>query len=91
MTEDFEMNRMRARDCELAEEWDDPELKAQLGVADGERLMVAVYLPVEFREPDDDATPEQEAASIVARLHEPVAVLSEDGELLAFARPPKSA
>ena len=61
------------------------------GVADGERLMVAVYLPVEFREPDDDATPEEEAAWIVARLHEPVAVMSEDGELLAFARPPKSA
>ena len=87
----FEMGQLRARDCELAEECSDRELKVQLGVADGERLMVAVYLPVEFREPDDDATPEEEAAWIVARLHEPVAVMSEDGELLAFARPPKSA
>ena len=40
------------RDDELASESSDQELKAELGVADGERLMVAVYLPVEFRELD---------------------------------------
>jgi hypothetical protein len=82
---------MAARDFELAEESTDQKLKAQLGVAEGERLMVAVYLPGELRELDDVVTPEEEAAAIVARLHEPVVMMSEDGALLAFVRPPKSA
>jgi hypothetical protein len=82
---------MAARDCELAEESTDRKLKAQLGVAEGERLMVAVYLPVDLRELDDVATPEEEAAAIVARLHEPVVMMSEDDEVLAFVRPSKSA
>ena len=81
---------MAARDGELAEESTDRKLKAQLGVAEGERLMVAMYLPMEFRELDV-ATPEEEAAAIVARLREPVAMMSEDGELLALVRPSKSA
>jgi hypothetical protein len=82
---------MAARDIELAEESTDRKLKAQLGIAEGERLMVAVYLPAELREIDDIATPEAEAAAIVARLREPVVMMSEDGELLAFVRPSKSA
>jgi hypothetical protein len=82
---------MAVRDCELAEESTDRKLKDQLGVAEGERLMVAVYLPVELRELHDVATPEEEAAAIVARLQEPVAMMSEDGELLSFVRPSKSA
>lgn len=79
-----------ARDDELASESSDQELKDQLGVADTERLMVVLYLPEEFREPDDDATPEEEAAAICARLHEPVVVVNEE-EVLAFSRPAKSA
>jgi hypothetical protein len=82
---------MAARDDELAEESTDRKLKAQLGVAEGERLMVAMYLPMELRELGDVATPEEEAAAIVARLREPVAMMSEGGELLAFVRPSKSA
>jgi hypothetical protein len=85
---DRQAEAMAARDGELANESTDRKLKAQLGVAEGERLMVAVYLPgdLEFL-----GTPEEEAAAIVARLREPVAMMSEDGELLAFVRPSKSA
>ena len=52
--------------------------------------MIAVYLPAEFRDIDDDATPEEEAAVLAARLRRPVAVMNENSQLLAFARPPKS-
>ena len=57
------------------------------------RLMVAVY-PARRRYGEDLMTlphQKQEAASIVARLQEPVAMMSEDGELLALVRPSKSA
>lgn len=86
-----ESRRMRARDWELAEESTDQELRWRLGVGEGERLMVAVYLPEDLREVDDHATPEEEAAMIAARLHEPVAMMSEHDELLAFVRPAISA
>jgi hypothetical protein len=89
--------RMRARDSELAEDcatinkqWD-RELKAELGVAEWEQLMIAVYLPLEFRDIDDNATPEEEAAAIAARLRRPVAVVDDEhDQLLAFARPKRN-
>ena len=34
---------------------------------------------------------EEEAAAICARLHEPVVVVNEEEEVLAFSRPAKSA
>ena len=43
--------------------------------------MVALYLPSEFREPDDDATPEEEAAALTARLREPVVVVNEEARV----------
>ena len=86
------MSSLRGCDDELASESREQDLKTQLGVADTERLMVALYLPSEFREPDDDATPEEEAAALTARLREPVVVVvNEEGDVLAFARPAKSA
>ena len=93
---DDDNKRMPARDSELAEDcatiskqWD-RKLKAELDVAESEQLMIAVYLPAEFRDIDDDATPEEEAAVLAARLRRPVAVMNENSQLLAFARPPKS-
>ena len=93
---DDDNKRMPARDSELAEDcatiskqWD-RKLKAELGVAEWDQLMIAVYLPAEFRDIDDDATPEEEAAVLAARLRRPVAVMNETSQLLAFARPPKS-
>jgi hypothetical protein len=85
------MSALTGCDDELASESSDQNLKTQLGVADMKRLMVALYLPSEFREPDDDATPEEEATAITARLREPVVVVNEEGDVLAFARPAKSA
>ena len=89
-------DNLPARDSELAEDcatfskrWD-RKLKAELNVAEWEQLMIAVYLPAEFRDIDDDATPEEEAAVLAARLRRPVAVMNENSQLLAFARPPKS-
>jgi hypothetical protein len=93
---DDDNKRMPARDSDLAEDaadidaaWD-RELKAELGVAEQEQLMIAVFLPTEFRDIDDVATPEEEAAVLAARLRRPVAVMNENSQLLAFARPPKS-
>ena len=93
---DDDNKRMPARDSELAEDcatinkqWD-CKLKAEFGVAEGETLMVAVYLPTEFRDIDDSTIPAKEAAAIAARLRRPVAVVDENSQLLAFARPQKS-
>ena len=49
--------------------------------------MIAVYLPAEFRDIDDNTTPEEEAAALAVRLRRPVAVVNENSQLLAFARP----
>ena len=75
---DDDNKRMPARDSELAEDcatiskrWD-RKLKAELDVAQSEQLMIAVYLPAELRDIDDDATPEEEAAVLAARLRRPV-------------------
>ena len=92
---DDDNKRMPARDSELAEDcatiskrWD-RKLKAELDVAESEQLMIAVYSRRVTRL-DDDATPEEEAAGLAARLRRPVAVMNENSQLLAFARPPKS-
>ena len=93
---DDDTKRMSARDSELAEDcatiskqWD-RKLKAELGVAEWEQLMIAVYLPAEFRDIDDNTTPEEEATALAAQLRRPVAVMNENSQLLAFGRPPKS-
>ena len=93
---DDDNKRMPAHDSELAEncatiskEWD-RNLKAELGVAESEQLMIAVYLPAEFLDIDDNTTPEEEATALAARLRRPVAVMNEYSQLLAFGRPPKS-
>ena len=93
---DDDNRRMPARDSELAEDcatiskqWD-RMLRAELGVAECEQLMIAVYLPAGFRDIDDNTTPEEQAASLAVRLGRPVAVMNENSQLLAFARPPKS-
>jgi len=90
---DDDNRRMPPRDSELAEDcatiskqWD-RMLKAELGIAECEQLMIAVYLPVEFRDIDDNTTPEGQAASLAVRLGRPVAVVNEDEQLLAFAHP----
>ena len=71
------------RDSELAEDcatiskqWD-RKLKAELGIAEWEQLMIAVYLPAEFRDIDDNTTPEEQAASLAVRLGRPVAVVNK--------------
>ena len=93
---DDDYKRMPARDSELAEDCAiiskqrDRKLKAELDVAESEQLMSAVYLPAEFRDIDDNKTPEEEAAELAVRLRRPVAVVNENSQLLAFARPPKS-
>ena len=72
MTIDDDTKRMLARDSELAEDcatidkqWD-RKLRSELGVAEGERLMIAVYLPEEFRDLDDNTSPEEKAAAPAA-------------------------
>ena len=62
---DEDNKRMPARDSELAEDcaiiskqWD-RELKAELDVAESEQLMIAVYLPAELRDIDDDVPPKK--------------------------------
>jgi hypothetical protein len=89
-------DNLPARDSELAEDcatiskqWD-RKLKAELGVAEWEQLMIAVYLPTEFRDIDDDTTPKDQAAALAIRLGRPVAVVNENEQLMAFARPPKT-
>ena len=93
---DDDNKRMPARDSELAEDcatiskqWD-RKLKAELGVAEWDQLMIAVYLPAEFRDIDDNTTPKEQAAALAVRLGRPVAVVNENEQLMAFARPPKS-
>jgi len=93
---DDDDKRMPASDSELAEDCAtlskqlDRKLKAELGVAPWEQLMIALRITAEFRDIDDNATPEEEAAAIAARLGKPVAVVNYDNDqVLAFARPRK--
>ncbi len=78
----FALSNTLASDDELADETFDCDLKAKLGVAAEERLMLVIYLY-------EDGTPEQVAVFTAGRLRRPVVVVSEDcEEVLAFARPP---
>ena len=85
-TKENEMSNSAIDDDELASICDDPELKAKLGVAPEETLMLVLYYP----DSDADPDPEDMAGEIADTLQRPTVIMGfHDGAdvVLAFKRP----